>query len=227
MSFSWKTRRLGAARRHGVQPSLFLVLIGMALSARFGWAGEGVLALRSAASSCRDQSSNVYVDCGNGTVTDNRTGLVWLAKADCFRTVGSWEVMGIVASLSDVDEDFCAGSGLTAAQCDCGLSDGSLPGEWRLPSISEWQTMISNAIGQGGDPDCTASPPTITNDSGKGCWVSGPSIFSGVMPSAYWSSSPYPPNPEYTWAVDLGSGSIGIADDQYSSCYLWPVRGGQ
>ena len=27
--------------------------------------------------------SNRYVDCGNGTVTDNVTGLIWLKQADC------------------------------------------------------------------------------------------------------------------------------------------------
>ncbi len=205
---------------------MFIALVGVILLSRSAGAGEGAVALQSAAPSCRDQTSNVYVDCGNGTVTDNRTGLVWLAKADCFRAV-HWHLAKIaVAGLSDLDEDFCAGSGLTAAQCDCDLSDGSSPGEWRLPSISEWRTMISNAIGQGGDPDCTASPPTITNDSGKGCWVSGPSSFSGVVSSVYWSSTSYASDTAYAGVVVLSGGSLSIGL-KYHELHVWPVRGGQ
>ena len=42
----------------------------------------------------------VVVDCGNGTVTDNRTGLVWLADADCLAEAVSWqEAMELADSL--------------------------------------------------------------------------------------------------------------------------------
>ena len=50
-------------------------------------AGDGVVALQTAAPTCPDDSGDRYVDCDNGTVTDNETGLVWLANADCF---GGW-----------------------------------------------------------------------------------------------------------------------------------------
>jgi hypothetical protein len=49
-------------------------------------AGDGVVALQTADPSCPDDSGKIYVDCGNGTVTDNRTGLVWLKNADCLLT---------------------------------------------------------------------------------------------------------------------------------------------
>ena len=36
------------------------------------WAGDGVVALQTAAASCADPTStDRYIDCGNGTVTDN------------------------------------------------------------------------------------------------------------------------------------------------------------
>lgn len=63
-----------------------LVIIGLVLSAACsvaGWAGDGVVALQTADPACPDDSGNIYVDCGNGTVTDNRSGLVWLKDADC------------------------------------------------------------------------------------------------------------------------------------------------
>jgi hypothetical protein len=42
-----------------------------------------VVALQTVVPSCADDSANRCVDCGNGTVTNNDTGLVWLANADC------------------------------------------------------------------------------------------------------------------------------------------------
>jgi hypothetical protein len=39
-----------------------------------------------AAPPCFDNSGNRYVDCGNGTVTDIVTGLIWLKTANCFGT---------------------------------------------------------------------------------------------------------------------------------------------
>ncbi len=208
-----------------MRPRLFLVLVGMVLAAWPGWAGEGIVALQTGASSCRNQTTNIYVDCGNGTVTDNRTGLVWLKNANCFGNV-TWErAMEAVGGLSDLDPAFCEEWGIPAGPCDCGLSDGSSPGEWRLPSASEWRTMISDALGQGGDPNCIVTPPTITNDSGKGCWVSGPSSFSGVLKYFYWSCTTDTGWTDYAWGVVL-TGFVAF-DSKANKGLVWPVRGGQ
>lgn len=195
------------------------------------WAGGGLVALQTADGSCEDDSTNIYVDCGNGTVTDNRTGLVWLKNASCFGQQNWREAMEIISGFSDVDGGFCAEKFLTDEQCDCGLSDGSSPGEWRLPSASEWWTMVADALGDVGDPDCTASPPTITNDNGAGCQVSGPSSFTGVEPSNYWSSSTWAPAAHWAWDASLFNGEVHAIlpmTDKYSVYYyVWPVRGGQ
>ncbi len=105
---------------------LFLVLAGMVLAARPGWAGDGKLALQTGASSCRNQTTNIYVNCGNGTVTDNRTGLVWLRNANCIGRAGGgggtppgrviwFEARDFVAGLSDKPAQSAA------AAHDCGL----------------------------------------------------------------------------------------------------------
>ena len=73
-------------------------------------------------------NSNRYVDCGNGTVTDTVTGLIWLQDASC---------LGFA---------FYAGANQRAAQLgadtgdgdSCGLKDNSKPGDWRLPTKEEW-----------------------------------------------------------------------------------------
>src|SRR5215470_2110950 len=41
------------------------------------------------AGACGDKSKR-YADCGNGTVTDTATGLIWLKKVDCFST-SNWD----------------------------------------------------------------------------------------------------------------------------------------
>ena len=109
------------------------------------WAGDGIVALQTADPSCRTTTTPPprYVDCGNGTVTDNKTGLVWLKQANCIGAAGggtgvplgrvNWHTaMEFVAGLSDLRDD----------PLDCGLSDGSSPGDWRLPSVTEWQEMM-------------------------------------------------------------------------------------
>jgi hypothetical protein len=68
---------------------------------------------------------------GNGTTTDNLTGLIWLHNADCFG-VKTWEnALTACNSLSD-------GS--------CELTDNSIAGDWRLPNIKELQSLIDYGV---------------------------------------------------------------------------------
>ena len=146
-------------------------------------AGSGAVAIQTADPSCRDDSSNIYVDCGNGTVTDNRTGLVWLKDASCLGAVDWYTAMEFVAGLSDQP------STSAAAAHDCGLADGSSPGEWRLPSRREWGTMVSDAVSLG-CTDLGFGGPSITDDSGTSCWQEGPgNSFTGIQLGSYWSST--------------------------------------
>ena len=197
--------------------SIFILVAPMALPAS-SLAGEGLVALQTADASCPDDSGDIYVDCGNGTVTDNRTGLVWLKNANCLNGTVDWfTAMEFVAGLSDKPATS------VAAADDCGLSDGSSPAEWRLPSVEEWEAMIADALG---DPDCTVTPPTITNDSGSACWVSGPSSFTGVLSSVYWSSTTVVTAPTGAYVVDLFDAFVGVLDKP-NTINVWSVRGGQ
>jgi hypothetical protein len=80
-------------------------------------------------------NQNRYVDCGNGTVTDTVTGLIWLKDASC------GELPGLngseFADYRDANES-------TALLEDsiCGLSDNSQAGDWRLPTREEWEATI-------------------------------------------------------------------------------------
>ena len=70
-----------------------------------------------------------WVDKGDGTVADTVTGLVWLKQADCLQSTWA-EAIAAVQALS---------SG------QCGLTDGSPAGSWRVPSRNEMQSLSDRA----------------------------------------------------------------------------------
>jgi hypothetical protein len=223
--------------RKGRSAVALVLMVGLA-GAPWAWAGDGVVALQTADPSCSDDSGKIYVDCDNGTVTDNRSGLVWLANANCLGLDdpvdgsndggAAWSLaMEFVASLGDIP------AGSAAAADDCGLSDGSSPGEWRLPTVAEWEAMIEDAVLLG----CVgAFAPSITNDTGDSCWQEGPgSSFTGVAGVAagfYWSSSiavsenTGSSQQTLAWAARLHEGDVS-RNSRSAQNLTWPVRGGQ
>jgi hypothetical protein len=68
-----------------------------------------------------------FTDNGNGTVTDNMTGLIWLKDANRFGTK-SW-----ATALSECN---------TLADDGVDLTDGSSAGDWRLPNVKELISLI-------------------------------------------------------------------------------------
>ncbi len=196
--------------------SLVILVVLCANSAT--WAGDGLVALQTADPSCPDDSGDIYVNCGNGTVTDNRTGLVWLANANCIGAVDWYLAMGFVAGLSPISSPALAG---------CGLDDGSSPGEWRMPSFEEWKTMVSTAVGLG----CTF--PAITLDSGLSCLDSCTGVpgcsFVGVQSDTYWSSTTSQTLPTFAFTASLDGGDTSGSKSRKvdGSGFVWPVRVGQ
>jgi len=65
-----------------------------------------------------------YEDQGDGTVVDCNTNLVWLKDASCVELSGSW--IGANAAVAALSNGMC------------GLTDGSVPGNWRSPDIDEF-----------------------------------------------------------------------------------------
>ena len=107
-----------------------------------------------------------FVDCGNGTVKDNLTGLFWLEDASnaCFG-FNDWPDANVLAA--------------QLADGQCGLTDGSSPGDWRLPTKEEWQVIMDQAVANG----CSA--PYVPDVVGTGCCGTGTCAFSGVASSMY------------------------------------------
>ena len=68
-----------------------------------------------------------FVYNGNGTVTDNLTGLIWTQDADCDGLKEWYPAL-----------DYCN----NLAESACGLADGSAPGDWRLANRSELESLL-------------------------------------------------------------------------------------
>jgi len=129
-----------------------------------------------------------FTDNGNGTVTDNLTGLIWLKNADCF---GKQSLQNALSSANN----------LASGQCD--LSDGSVAGNWRLPNISELQSLVDY---QNSDPAIPATHP-----------------FSTVQNYYYWSSDTDVNSIKFAWFVKMSDGS-SFTYGKWNIFHVWPVR---
>ena len=70
--------------------------------------------------------------------------------------------------------------------------------------------------------------PTITNDSGLGCWVSGPSSFTDVIAADYWAAGTFAGVPTAAWSANLSYAGVGGPyGKNWDNLFVWPVRGGQ
>ncbi len=144
-----------------------------------------------------------YTDNGDGTVTDNRSGLIWLKNANCFGRQKWKTAMQSAANL---------------AHGQCGLGDGSRAGMWRLPTKDELEAMIDEKYRK------PYSQPALSNAAGTGPWKEG-DAFSGVQSDGYWSSTPLASATYYAWDVNLDDGYV-YSDLKTSTGYVWPLRGG-
>ena len=73
------------------------------------------------------RSNQRFTDNSDGTVADNKSGLVWLKNANCF---------------DQKDWSTAMASARYLRNGQCGLRDGSGAGQWRLPRRAEWETLI-------------------------------------------------------------------------------------
>ncbi|MCW5211889.1 DUF1566 domain-containing protein [Desulfobulbus sp. TB] len=144
-----------------------------------------------------------FTDNTDGTVTDNLTGLIWLKNADCNSGAATWSnAMTFAANVSNGD---------------CGLSDGSSAGDWRMPTLDEQSSILDRQYYE----------PSLSNAQGTGKWTDG-DVFNNVhSDKGYWTSTLYAssdklPTP-YIWEVNLNTGAV-TGRGLTSLYYVWPVR---
>jgi len=140
-----------------------------------------------------------YIDNGDGTVTDNKTGLIWLKNANCFGEQ-EWETAMLRAA--------------KLAHGQCSLNDSSKPGDWHLPTKDEWEAMVDDRY----------TNPALSNATGTSKWKEG-DAFTDVQSSWswYWSSTQY--DTSSAWYVFLDGGNVDSVDKALA-IYVWAVRDG-
>jgi hypothetical protein len=146
-----------------------------------------------------------FTDNGNGTVTDNNTGLVWQKcsvgqnnDATCSGTATTYNWYQATGTL---DATYNA-----TTQNICG-SLALAGGGWRLPSKKELVSSVDYSIPSPG--------PTIQKN-----W------FPNTVASFYWSSTANAYNPDYAWYVYFNDGNVKYSS-KYNNYYVRCVRGGQ
>jgi hypothetical protein len=153
-----------------------------------------------------------FKDQKNGTVKDNLTGLIWLQNANCSKF---WATDATGQNTRHWNEALTAANKLKSGAC--GLTDGSVAGDWRLPNIKELQSLI----------DFGFDTPALPNRAGTGKWTEGDPFF-GVLSDYYWSSTTFS---LYTvnaaWLLDLYYGDVHWSPKTTWTSHVWPVRGGQ
>lgn len=158
-----------------------------------------------------------FIDCGNGTVLDTVTGLLWLEWANC-RSCPTitcapeagrrdwWTAAAVAANLRDGQ---------------CGLSDHSQPGDWRLATQEEGESILN--------PDCSTAPK-LAGKSG-GCFAEAGNAWALEVRSTsqfdvYWSSTTLVSSENNAW-VWRPSDGFSSTDPKFTGNYFWPVRDGQ
>jgi len=142
----------------------------------------------------------------NGTVTDQKTGLMWVQNPKCWsfshchESPMTWEeAFNKIKALNDLPKG-CTSSAEIACYTD-----------WRLPNIKELQSLIdyghiSPALPEG--YDAAFDKDTINN-------------------YYYWSSTTNLNNAfSSAWAVYMATGMVN-GQSKSNPCHVWPVRGGK
>ena len=141
-----------------------------------------------------------FADLENGTVRDNETGLIWLKNANCFRWKGFDKAMELAADI---------------ASGQCGLDDASIAGDWRLPSVWEWEDLF----------DKKYRNPALSNTAGAGKWKPG-DPFDNVQNLYYWTGTAFADPTgrlDNAYCVYLYYGVVH-SKERALGLYVWPVR---
>jgi len=127
-----------------------------------------------------------FTDNLDGTITDHLTGLVWLRDATRFSNRGWNPALNACNNLADDGLD---------------LTDGSAPGDWRLPNSRELRSLIDfgNA-----NPALPTGHPFI--------------VPAGAI---FWTSTTATNNTGRAWTIDDGT---MVNDPKTASNAVWPVR---
>jgi hypothetical protein len=144
-----------------------------------------------------------YTDNGDGTITDNNTGLMW-------------EKLSQDGSIHD-ENNFYTWDNAFAVKVAT-LNAGGFAGhsDWRLPNVRELQSIINYGVAN------PAVSPAFNTSCAPSCTVT---TCSCTVSGSYWSSSTAAGFPRYAWFVMFAGGDMS-GDFKTQSYWVRAVRGG-
>jgi hypothetical protein len=180
-------------------PWVCMLVFGLILSWTLAYAGDSYVIPVQECCTCKGTLVGTrWCDNGDGTVTDLTTCLVWLKKAD-WGGSRKWE------DCSTHNDAQTRAGVLYAGATDAGLDDGSVVGDWRLPTKTELYGLAN----------------------GREAVRSGtPRGFTGVQSGFYWSSTTDAAYTDWAYSVLLENGGE-FGSMKSNALYVWPVRAGK
>jgi hypothetical protein len=114
----------------------------------------------------------------DGTITDLHTGITWLKQVNC-KAPGTWQQ----------DHDFAQ----QLRDGMCGLRDGSKPGDWAVPNVSELQSLLDYGV----------TGMALSPDHG----------FLGVETnSLHWTSTTHAADSTKAYLIDFATAEIQLVN---------------
>jgi hypothetical protein len=144
-----------------------------------------------------------YTDNGDGTITDNNTGLVWEKKSDD-------------GSIHDKDTTYTWDNAFAVHVAGLNTANFAGHNDWRVPNIKELQSIVnyqnvSPAVSAAFNNNCVANCTVLT--------------CSCTASSFYWSSTTVAGNPALAWGVGFDEGTV-LRGLKSGSVFVRGVRGG-
>ena len=140
---------------------------------------------------------------GDGTVTDELTGLQWLRDANC-----------IASAYPGMSNDDGGVVWQTALDFVAGINDGTYPdcaagkSDWQLPNRKQLLSLMDFSQS---DPSLPMGHPFLNPPNAH-------------LPSGYWTSTTYPTNTAWAWHLYHRAGHVGGAPKATYAWLVWPVR---
>jgi hypothetical protein len=150
-----------------------------------------------------------FTDNGNGTITDNLTGLIWLKNANC-PPIGIINWATALAYVVSLNTD----GTMNGNNCGDTSNGGNHQTDWRLPNIRELFSLVDFAF----------HGPALSNAAGTGQATGNDPFTNFAAPTYHYSSTTFESAPTIVWAVQFSEGRTDFAGKTGNGLVL-PVRG--
>lgn len=152
-----------------------------------------------------------YTDNGDGTITDNNTGLEWEKKSDD----EAFNDNDNTTFPHDKDNAYTWNNAFAVHVA--GLNTANFAGfnDWRLPNVKELQSIVNYEVFN----------PSVSTAFNTTC--AGATVLTGscTAASGYWSSTTFANGPGLAWGVNFFDGFLdGV--DEFDNLRVRAVRGG-